>query len=435
METIAMEAITGAPKAYALLKDNNVDVGPYIVFGHARAKAKFYKCPTSHRRKEGTLVELPSPLECILYSLEFLSEKGIVTVGDFIDFLNTIGFNKTLYASLLYKGISFNTTDWKWETSKLKSKPLVEVHITGPTGGQDTNLVLNDVLHTPSSPTFTIYLRREVSCSAPKWMAVKQGYKFVPEETLFRFLPREVHRENSLYFGMEFEVITSLTLPEIQRVVCDVEPIQEPFFYFKHDGSVEFDSSDGDSVELVTVPCTARYLRKNLRTFFSKLERLGLTEAFETNPTCGVHVHLSKEAFYSDFHKKKFITIWNQFERGSKDFIQKLGKRAFTSYCKNAESHEGLILSRRLNQSVFANGHSSAKYSASRETTYTVEVRIFKGEFSLDHILYCLDVSRAMFAYADKAPLSALKGLGFQRSFLSWLRSTPNFMSLKKELL
>lgn len=430
-----METISGTAEAYSLLKDNKGVKGPYPFFGFIRSKIPFYKCPEDYKQKVPHKVALPTPLEYLHYSLDFLSENGINTVGDLVDYLNTMGYNKTLCSALYCLGVTFDTTGWKWASARPRSKVLIEVCVSGPVGEQDTELVFKDLITSTGSPCYTIYLAREVSCSAPKWMSEKQGYKFVPEETLFKSLPREAHGENSLYFGMEFEVITSLSLKHIQRVVCDVEPMQEPFFYFKHDGSVEFDYDEGDSVELVTVPCTARYLRKNLRTFFSKLDRLGLTGEFETNLTCGVHVHLSKEAFYSDFHRKKFITIWNQFERSSKDFVQKLGKRTFTSYCKNAEAHEGLTLSRRLSQSVYADSHSSAKYSASRETAKTVEVRIFKGEFSLDHILYCLDVSRAMFAYADKAPLSALRGLSFQSSFLSWLRSTPHFMSLKKELL
>lgn len=396
----------------------------------------FYKSREEHNEGSYSRFMVPQP-EYLPQALTYYMENGIETVGDFVKHLNKMGYNKGYSSELYHKGITFNTATWEWSSSESPDTPIVTACVKE--SDSSSKLVFENSGTFYGALGWSVHLRYEVDCSAPDWMCEKQGYKFVPEEVMFKHLPREIAGGNTLYFGMEFEIVTSMQLREIQRVVCDVEPTQEPFFYFKHDGSIDPYSGDESPletpVEIVTLPCTPKFLRKNLRTFFSKLAKLGLLGQFQTNKSCGVHVHLSKDAFYSGFHKKKFVTIWNQFEPTSKRFIQKLGKRAFTSYCKNADAHSGLILSRRLKKSIFANGHDVDKYSASRETNHTVEVRVFKGEFSLDHILYCLDVCRAMFAYADKVPLSDLKGSSFSRNFLSWLRSHPYFNSLKKELL
>lgn len=411
----------------SILKDSG-DFDPFKPLSNGQ-----YRSYTSRHNKDTKSFDthiLPSPLENFPYYLEFFESKGIKTVGDFITFLNTLGYNYTLEMALHFRGIYFSGDEWKWYTQQDHSARIVDARVEGLGDGP---LVFRGIESPYSSFAWTVVFERDYPCSAPKWMCEKQHYKFVPEAPVFHSLPRE---QGKLYFGLEFEVVTHLNFKDIQRVVTDVEPVQEPFFYFKHDGSIEYCDEEGEaSVEIVTLPCTARFLRKNLRLFFSKLDKLGLSDKVDTNVTCGVHVHLSKEAFYSNFHRKKFVALWNQFESTSKSFIQKLGKRSFTSYCKNADAHNGFILSRRLKTDVFADGSNADKYSASRETSKTVEVRVFKGDFTLDHIIYCLDVTRAMFAYSDKMALSDLKGSSFKGNFLSWLRRHPNFNTLKKELL
>ena len=152
-----------------------------------------------------------------------------------------------------------------------------------------------------------------------KWSRL-YNYTFKMDPTEFNWW-RSVKNENSVMFGMELEVCTRLGTAEIQRIVTDVEPKQEPFFIFKQDSSIS--GRFRNKVEIVTVPSTPRYLRKHWKIFFQKLEKLcaaknmELQDVFDTstNLSNGLHIHVSRESFTDKAHYNKFMTAWNQWQK------------------------------------------------------------------------------------------------------------------------
>jgi len=378
-------------------------------------------------------VSLPVPLEFLPLNIYWLRENSIKTVGDFIHFLNGIGWNSTLQTLLSPRGVTFDPNRWVWGTRENDDTDLmIRTYCSNGNSVLDLpdmeeSLVFKDVTCMGLGTKFKF--KRQKAPSSPQWMYEKQHYKFTPNQFDFKKLANE-HSPD--YLGLELEVGSDVSMATLQAVVCDVEPKQEPFFYFKHDGSIDMYTED--RFEIVTQPCSPRYLRKNLKIFFEKLEKLGLLDKIHTNSSCGVHVHTDSEAFNSELHRKKFITVFNQYDKTNKDFIQKLGRRMFTNYCKNSPSMEGLTVPRRIRRGLYANGHSSEKYSSCRQTNSTIEVRIFKGEFNYEHVKYCIDTVLAMKDFCEKLPLRLISSPLFKSEFLSWLRGSK-YMKLAKEIL
>lgn len=385
---------------------------------------------------EDTMCSIPYPVESCSNNLVFLKKHNLCTVGDFLSFFNTLGYSEVFANMIAHRGVEFDYTTWKWGApGQDLSARLIQTYCQNHTSWLgDLFPNLDKKLHfydfgASSGLCCKMKFKKKVGADIPTWLTEKQHYKFTPKEFEFKKLPRE---SAPIYLGLEFEVQSDLSMNQLQVVVTQVEPKQEPFFYFKHDGTIEHGDYD-DTYEIVTQPCSPRYLKKNLSILFEKLERLNLLEKFGTDSSCGVHIHVDSNTFMSNLHKKKFITVFNQYDSRNKEFVQKLGKRLFNHYCKNNIDLEGLTLARRLKKGVKAIGHCEAKYSSCRETVSTVEVRIFKGEFSLDHIKYCIDVVLSMVDYCDKLPLRLIGSPMFVQNYKAWLRGSKYNM-LKKEL-
>ena len=175
-----------------------------------------------------------------------------------------------------------------------------------------------------------------------KWRnKINYTFKMNPDQyNFFRKVSKDI--TYTPMYGLELEVNTLLSTEEIYRIVTEVEPKQEPFFIFKDDASISGKFGARGNYELVTVPCSYRYLRKAWATFFKKVEDLckakGLEvgEVFDTSKslTNGLHIHVSKDAFYSDHHQRKFMAVFNQWDQTTIDFLARISGRP--SYTTNS---------------------------------------------------------------------------------------------------
>jgi len=270
------------------------------------------------------------------------------------------------------------------------------------------------------------------------------NYSFKMPDAPFLGLPTEKH---SQYFGLELELSTSLTPMEFDSIVTKVEPVQERFFYFKSDSSVT--GSHDNNMELVTVPMTPKRMKKEFKVLFKKLE--GLIEAADTVNTWtdifdmrrdlnnGIHIHVSREAFeYKEHvsdsrHARRFLTVFNQWDRANLRFLNQLAKRPTESlndneYCAVHPAMEGRTLARRLANGL--NGEHVHR-SATTETSQTIEVRIFQGFPVLGHILECIELVECVFDYSLYAPNSKF-GPYFQAYFTDWVEKQPGFNHAKE---
>lgn len=277
--------------------------------------------------------------------------------------------------------------------------------------------------------------------SIPNWWFEHRNYSFRPE-FVFNSLPKERH---SLFFGLELEVSTRLSTKEMQKIVTEVEPKQEPFFYFKQDSSISGQYSN--KIEIVTMPCTPSYLKKNFKIFFKKLEDLcaakgvSLGDVFDMSQQLsnGIHIHVANEAFvqssYRDNrHKNKFLTAFNQWDKTFQDFLMKVTKRPTSikdsTYCHVHPGMDGYTLARRLARGT--NG-SHDRHSSCHETGNTVEVRVFYGLPDIKHILSCIEFTQAMFHFTQYAPISSF-GASFATVFTNWLSKQPGYRSIKESI-
>lgn len=261
----------------------------------------------------------------------------------------------------------------------------------------------------------------------------------VPEEWNF------FRGKGSMHFGMELEVSTKLDSTEIQYIVENVEPKQEPFFIFKQDGSIT--GKFRNYYELVTVPCSPKYLRNAWRIFFEKLTRLceakghRVEDYFDTalNLNNGLHIHISRKSFSGlssrrgkTLHQRKFVTAFNLFDESAKSYLTAVAKRTGDlerrEYCSLSSSFKGRTLATRLRDCANTDMHRGVVNNAHSNT---IEVRVFQGYFNLAHILECITFTEAMVYFTDVVPFSDINRW-FYKSFEKFASKDGRFKSLVK---
>lgn len=284
--------------------------------------------------------------------------------------------------------------------------------------------------------------------SLPDFWTERLNYSYRMNESDAKFF-RKTNRDTDeeVMFGMELEVSTKLSMREIQYIVTEVEPKQEPFFIGKQDGSIN--GKYGNYIELVTVPCTPGYLRREWRTFFSKLDSLARSKGhtigdyFDTSRQLnnGLHIHVSRNKFFGyedlrnkSIHMRKFITVFNSDDSNTKSLVQQFTGRPTkyyeNQYCKPGQEIKGLSLVRRLRGRDLVVG----KYSSCNEkNTHTVEVRVYQGIFDIDHIIRCIEFTRAVFNFCAEMS-HRMHGLQFKYNFQDWLFKQNGYRPVKMEL-
>jgi hypothetical protein len=292
----------------------------------------------------------------------------------------------------------------------------------------------------------SVYADDAVQTNLPSYLYKKNNYTYAPDP-VFRFDQRDKGNQE-LFFGLELEMSTKLSCRELQKIVTEVEPKQDFFFYFKQDSSIS--GSYSNLVELVTHPCSPAFLRKNFRILFQKIERLCEERGIfmhdvidmTPNPSNGIHIHVSRKSFgdtrrpVGKHWKNRFASVWNLWDSESTDFLTVLSRRpspiSDNRFCKAHPNMRGKFVSNRLVTGAVCENRDD-RYSACRETTATVEVRIFQGMFDLGHILYCIQLTKAVHEYSSGMSLSAL-GRGFKQDFTRWVAQSGRYPSIIKEI-
>lgn len=249
-------------------------------------------------------------------------------------------------------------------------------------------------------------------------------------------------KNSNLFFGVEVELSTEMDPSEFYRILTEVEPRQDPFFYFKSDSSVGGDKRY--CMELVTHPCHPAYLRRNFRVFFQKLEKLceakgvRLEDVFDVHPhdNNGIHVHVSADSFTSHTELNKFVSLWNMDDTESVNFLQQISKRN-TRYDRNRFCRINPDLYQRKTIYRLKNNGSSlgreARYSACHYTGSTVEVRLFQSIFDLNHILNVVSIVEAMHQFNTESSYSVLSR-DLRSSFEQWVVNQGQFVRVKRIL-
>ena len=431
------------------------------IFKPLSRKLKMYKSKKSFEAGEShtSIVAFPSNLASCWTNIEFAKSIGCNSYYDFFVWLRSAGYSQYLEKAFLasdnYHKPVWDGDNWRafhgdWKKYP-KSHTLFTIHIAHPTEEGSENPAPKHFL-TPSSSSedkynldsmydegyhMVIYIEDKTGTGvapkyeAPHWTAALNGYKFTPDKLKTLSLGNEFFSQR---YGIEIEVATNLSPADLQHIVTMVDPVQEPFFYHKWDGSIKKPPEFNNKFEIVTFPCSMKYLRKQFKILFEKLERMDLLQHFHTNDSCGLHIHIDKESFFDHTHLLKFGLVWNSFDSKNMDFIQRVGKRPFNEYCQPFQAGIGQTVARRFKTGIFAPGHNNARRACCRQTNVTLEVRIFKGGFSYEHIMYCLEAVYAMHQFTDKMPIRLISHRSFEEEFMSWLDEQTSMKYFKEGL-
>lgn len=231
------------------------------------------------------------------------------------------------------------------------------------------------------------------------------GYKPRP----YFFPPKERDPETRLYFGIELEVESVRG----ERLDC-AQSVQDSLgerVYLKYDGSLN------NGFEIVTHPHTLEAFRKDFGfDSFASFRRLGL-RSWDTD-TCGLHVHVSRDAFgipydsrtdnYSEHissrqtHELRFIKLVYDNEAQ----VCKLAGRKSGYAHFNDKGH--------LLQKVREQGFDRHT-AVNTENDTTLEVRIFKGSLRPERVLGAIEFVHAGVEYTRNLKVNG------KNSALSWV--------------
>lgn len=203
-------------------------------------------------------------------------------------------------------------------------------------------------------------------------------------------------------YGVELELSSKYPPAVLSYILTKVEPKQEQFFLFKSDVSVHTSSEYPFAIELVTSPCSRRFLQKNFFLFFDKVKKVLGDDAFaiDKGESNGIHIHVAKEHFTSR-HTKKFLFFWNTLPVQS---LKDLVGREPTHYCRQDNPTYGARkISRVLNKDYLE------RSAAHERKTFTLEVRVFAGIPTYKHLKKCLSLVENSCDYTKAMPYSLMK--------------------------
>jgi hypothetical protein len=181
------------------------------------------------------------------------------------------------------------------------------------------------------------------------------------------------------------------------------------------------DASLNDGFEIVTHPHTLEYYQEQFEwSVLTKLRRKGMLSWNTT--TCGLHVHVSREAFGGTVnykstpqdimrmqaHQLRFMKLIYDNERQ----VSRIAGRAESSYA--SFSDKGRLVP-KVKQGHSMHGHCAA---VNTENYATIEIRVFKGSLRKERVLSALEFVTASVEYTRDLKITG------KNNALSWLRFT-----------
>ena len=237
------------------------------------------------------------------------------------------------------------------------------------------------------------------------------------------FFGKHNNPKERLYFGFELEV-ESMGDDRRDCAECVQNSLGERV-YLKEDGSLN------NGFEIVTHPHSLEEYQKNFDwSSFTTFRRIGL-RSWDTS-TCGLHVHVSRDAFgipydnrtdnFSEHirsrqtHEMKFIKLIYDNERQ----VCRLAGRTSPNYA-NFEDKGNIV--RKVKHDDTRGGRHAAVNTMNDST---LEVRIFKGSLRPERVLSAIEFVHAAVEYTRNLPvmgskLSISNDGKFKSGTLSWL--------------
>jgi len=257
-------------------------------------------------------------------------------------------------------------------------------------------------------------------------LSVSDGFLHAPHENMkttsgtLAGAQRQLGGERRFpYYGIELEVMQRKERVGRKLTATVVlDQLGRKFAILKYDSSI-----GGNGFEIVSTPATLAYHKTAWNKFFDKDE--GVCQHLKSyhTGTCGMHVHISRDAFLP-LHHGKFVVFYNAKE--NLKFIERTAGRGKNSYCKfvNKGIKDGLN-----------NPRSGDKYEAVNvKKKDTLEVRIFRGNVKKAGFIKNIEFCDATYHFTKEASHSKLT----YEDFLNWLKDPKNgcrYMNLLKFLM
>lgn len=231
------------------------------------------------------------------------------------------------------------------------------------------------------------------------------GFKHMPYEEVTR--GNKNHALNTLFMGMELEVEMSK-----KATMNATDAARETVLAMEGHAVCVSDGSLNNGYEVVSVPATLNYHYG----IWEKLLRGPLRKQIVSymRPSCGIHIHMSKEAF-SSLALGKFMTFINLPE--NQKFIEVISQRSANQY--NLRPPTKVSAAKNRDTFIENNGRRHGKYvSCNLTNEHTVEVRIFKGTLAYPQVMKNFEFCHALHKYCS---FSAANNALLHTDFIKWL--------------
>ena len=234
---------------------------------------------------------------------------------------------------------------------------------------------------------------------------------------------------NELYLGFEQEVEfrghhTHSRRDGAQKVLDAMNKEQgENVVYLKEDGSIS------NGFEIVSHPMTIDYAMNHVNwAGITALKRMGF-ESWNAS-SCGLHIHMSRNAFANDIHLFKFVKFIysNRVDLvkfvGRESSYAKFGLDNFVSswmdYDTGARSQKSL-----MNMLKDQDTNNDRYCAVNIQNSSTVELRFFRPSLNVTTVQAAMQFCKASFDYTDMLTTREVVGnnaLAFM-SFRKWVRN------------
>lgn len=236
--------------------------------------------------------------------------------------------------------------------------------------------------------------------------------------------------DKTLYLGVELEVGRRYNAPYdlVSNVIKDLNPnrIKTGTYEFAF---IKSDSSIPESVygfEIVSAPATLAYHSTAWDRFF---ENSANYLRSYTVDRCGMHIHLSRDAFgatkcSSKLHQGKFVRFYNM--TSNKKFLEMIAGRVQNSYCSTQDSKKITKVVKvqkttsNKKEVILTSQGSERNVAVNLQNSATLEVRIFKGNCKKEGFFKNIEFVHSTFYFTLQSGVSE-KSLNYE-TYLKWLK-------------
>ena len=258
-------------------------------------------------------------------------------------------------------------------------------------------------------------------------------YNYKPEPEFFG------HNDSDpLFFGVEVELVTPQKRitkldDHIARWIQFEINEKEPFVYCKFDRSIGNEGQDG--FEVVTHPFNWTWLKSEEGS--NKIKQIMELNSFNcssfTTNTCGMHVHMSKDAFtYTQLYKFLKLVFEN------KDFNILMSERTDMG---KVDEFASFVPDYPLNDLAKAKSNGNDREQRHKAVNLacpnTVEMRIFKGTLEFNRFMKNIEYCKALYDYSGSCTMrnaTIPKFKEFVADEKKTFRNLYEFLTLKGEI-